>query len=170
VKPLPLFALVCIITGFASHTQAMTERECIRIAQVSTHCHWSKATGGRRDGWFDTTGKKQAAGKPPKANADPSSTPMSNVANAVASAFGGTNRESSTHGSRDKHAKEVMPPGPKVLSPSDTRPRPVSLPDGADMTQDKQFHIEDWLDVFAQRERTVLRDGLLVKAQALRQR
>ena len=162
MKPLPLLALVCIITGFSSHTQAMTKHECIHTAKVSDDCHWSKAMGGRRDGWFDTTGKKQGAGKPPKANADPSSTPMSNVANAVASAFGGTNRESSTRGNkRDKHAKEVMPPGPKVLSPSDTRPRPVSLPAGAAMAQDKQFHIEDWLDVFAQRERTVLRDGLL---------
>lgn len=91
-----------------AEAHAMTRRECIHASPVSDNCHWSKATGGRVNGWTFTNGKTQAAGKSSKADAraapSPSSTAMSAVSDAIASAFGGTDRQSSTPGSKRENA------------------------------------------------------------------
>jgi hypothetical protein len=157
MKPLPLLALVCIITGFySSHTQAMTKQECIHTAKVSDDCHWSKSTGGRRDGWFDVKARKEVM---------PSE-----------------NRKTETrHDSRPRAA--ALPPGAAMttrndhdldhgLAASGSGDRSHSgNPDLSDRKivplTTSQFQIEDWQDVFVQRERTVLRDSLLIKAQTM---
>ncbi len=126
-----LLALLLLLPLTAA--QAMTKQECI---QAGYGCHWSKGTGGKINGWFYTTGKKQAAGKPskPDARAEPtrSSTAMSAAADAAALAFGGTDHQSSTRGSKREHAKEVMPHRPASQSAQhDSRPRSAFLPVGA---------------------------------------
>jgi hypothetical protein len=151
MKPFPLLALVCIITGFASQTQAMTERECIRIAEVSTHCHWSKATGGRRDGWFDMKVRKEVMPPGPKVRTtkSPDSRPRA-AALPPGAAMTTRNDHDLDHGLAASGSGDRSHSGNPDLS--DRKIVPVTAP---------RFEIEDWDSVFAQRERTVLRDGLL---------
>jgi len=161
MKPFPLLALVCIITGFASHTQAMTKHECIHIAKVSDDCHWSKATGGRRDGWFDAKARKEVM------RTDTGSTRQNAQAGRSPKDDRGQASANSKHETRPRAA--ALPPGAATPTPEGAPNLTQDTKKGGtlDTARGTTFQIDQWESVFTQRERTVLRDGLLIKAQTM---
>ena len=161
MKLLPLLALI-LLTASAN---AMTKSECIHAGYG---CQWSRASGGRVNGWFYAKERETkhedvhrhanarlrlAEGQPAEPEHEAHRRTVSALprrSDALVNAMGAADG-----GSRQR---ERGISGAQVEAKSDEGSR----------AEPERFHIEDWLAVFSQRERTVLTERLLVKAQALR--
>lgn len=145
--------LAALLTLFPFIAEALTKQECIRLGD---DCHWSKATGGRINGWFF----EKAKGQSTHAGSNPILSAVAALDDAAGGkrmadrsrksvALAGVDRRDAKLGAAAdelrpvdrvwaqspevEHAKEVMRSvsGHNRITSPETRPRSAFLPAGA---------------------------------------